>query len=816
MKKLIDNIGLFFKGIGTKIAGWSLALKITVPVATLVVTGTAVTVGIVVNKPKASQEVAATLTEESESVSESESETETETETYETQMVVDIQAPERTDCWVAYSSIEKDLNLYVLDSGNNKAITGRETSIKLMKETQASGLWDSIYVINSVQELINQAIALETEGTSTADLEKKIMDAGKIDLNFKVEDVIASSNYVAVDSKGNIVKDAKPEEAKGYQDLTPAEQVEFDKVFAISLSKMKLSEKLEIYKGLLAKQYAAKVAAIEAPVYTDDNLDGVYYISDLEAGRYYACLVPIESFDPKEYAVLSVVKEQIEYVKVEHIEAEVVEDESKEPEREESVKLEDTVKFVNSSSKKNLPEYAKASEYLLAPVVAASMSSAETITIYQAPATTLENESESESESESSQEESESQEEEGVEYSDVLQITSGVSFYPVDLEEAKLASLHYVIKSDVVLSGENGITVTVLKEDKTTTDSNWEASLSENGTIALTMKTIPAKGSTSYLRLKGKYATYNSEAGEEEQKEIYVDCKIQVYDASKKILDKEGHELYLDKEHFANNRTALTVGTFDKSKEYYYETKPEYMTYYGWQNLNGQRYYFDENGKVVTGEQVVNGTRYNFGGDGILLTAGTGVDVSKWQGKINWQTLASQVSFAIIKCGGSDGGRYEDDYFRKNIEGVKETNLAYGLYFFCWAKSEADAIKDASLAIELANSIGSKFALPIYCDYEGTNVHNQSVEQNTKNVLAFCKTIESAGYKAGVYSGAWIMARKLDATQLEQYSIWVADYSESVRYYTGPYDIWQYSSSGDGKQLGASSERIDMNQSYFN
>ena len=280
--------------------------------------------------------------------------------------------------------------------------------------------------------------------------------------------------------------------------------------------------------------------------------------------------------------------------------------------------------------------------------------------------------------------------------------------------------------------------------------------------------------------------------------------------STEQLKDKEGHPLFLD-EGLTKPATAADYG---KDKTYYFK-QPGY-TYYGWQSLDGATYYFDKNGNKATGEQVIQGVKYNFGPDGALLVKGNGIDVSKYQGNIDWNQAKSAVSFAIIRCGyrgQNDGQLHEDPYFYKNMKGAKSAGVATGIYIFSRALNEAEAVQEASMAVAMAQKAGG-CAYPIYIDMEDTTrgVNRLSNAQRNAIVNAFCSTVQSSGYKAGLYCSRNWMNTKMDAGSITGSAyIWIAQYNTTCTY-KGKYSMWQYSSKGSVPGIKGN---VDMNRSYF-
>jgi len=295
---------------------------------------------------------------------------------------------------------------------------------------------------------------------------------------------------------------------------------------------------------------------------------------------------------------------------------------------------------------------------------------------------------------------------------------------------------------------------------------------------------------------------------EEEQAEITCDVMVEDFtDDKTQLEDMEGNPLFADSEA----KIIATPKDFSLAEKFY--TNPRYT---GWQTLDGKVYYFKEDNTYVTGKQVISGVSYEFDEEGYLITETqiVGIDVSKWQGDIDWKAVAeSGIDFAIIRCGyrgASTGTLVEDPYFKKNIEGATKNGIKVGVYFYSQAITQVEAVEEASMALELVK--GYHLQLPIFVDTEssGGRGDNISKEDRTQFLKAFCETVKNAGYKPGVYSGRYWYTNKVNASELEQYHIWVAQYNTECTY-NGRYDIWQYTDSGTVPGIKG---KVDMDIAY--
>ncbi len=249
------------------------------------------------------------------------------------------------------------------------------------------------------------------------------------------------------------------------------------------------------------------------------------------------------------------------------------------------------------------------------------------------------------------------------------------------------------------------------------------------------------------------------------------------------------------------------------------ETK-EVTYYYGWQTQGGKKYYYDKNGKKVTGTQIIQGVSYIFDNDGVLQEGDIiGIDVSKWQNNIDWNVVKdSGVDWVIIRVGyrGYSTGRIvEDTLLHSHITGAKNAGLKVGLYFFSQAKTAQEGVEEASFAIQKARQYGG-VDLPIFFDSEYSTSAKTgradalSQSQRTEVAKAFCETVESAGYQAGIYASKSWFYYNLDYSQISQYDIWVAHYTSQTDF-AYRYDIWQYTGSGTWPGIAG---HVDINIGY--
>lgn len=197
--------------------------------------------------------------------------------------------------------------------------------------------------------------------------------------------------------------------------------------------------------------------------------------------------------------------------------------------------------------------------------------------------------------------------------------------------------------------------------------------------------------------------------------------------------------------------------------------------------------------------------------------AKVGIDVSKWNKDIDWDKVkAAGVEYAIIRVGyrgATTGGLIEDPYFEKNIKGAIQAGIPVGVYFFTQALNTVEAVEEASMVIAMCRDYNITY--PIFIDSESTGGNGRADgldnETRTQVCEAFCKTIESAGYRAGVYGARNWFNEMLTMSRLRNYVVWLAEYRD-VPIYQGYYHMWQYTSSGSVEGIQG---KVDFNLSYL-
>ena len=179
-----------------------------------------------------------------------------------------------------------------------------------------------------------------------------------------------------------------------------------------------------------------------------------------------------------------------------------------------------------------------------------------------------------------------------------------------------------------------------------------------------------------------------------------------------------------------------------------------------------------------------------------------GIDVSQFQGEIDWQQVKDAgITFVFIRVGGRYGSGnadlYSDDLYQQHYAGAKAAGLKVGAYFFSQAITVQEAREEANFALELM--AGWELDLPVAYDWEHINETTRTAGMTsdilTACVLEFCQIMEDSGMEAMLYTNAYYSDVGLDLEKLQNIPIWLAMYSDEMTY---PYRItaWQYTDKG--------------------
>lgn len=189
-----------------------------------------------------------------------------------------------------------------------------------------------------------------------------------------------------------------------------------------------------------------------------------------------------------------------------------------------------------------------------------------------------------------------------------------------------------------------------------------------------------------------------------------------------------------------------------------------------------------------------------------------GLDVSKWQGDINFEQVKNAgVEFVFIRVGTQKGigGEYVlDPKFEQNIKGFQSVGIPVGVYFYTYADSNKSAKNDAKWVVEQLNPY--KIQLPVVFDWENWSFYqefNKSFYNLTEMANSYFSVIEKAGYKPMLYSSKNYLENVWFKTK---YPVWLAHYTDKTTY-EGDYYIWQLCSNG---RIPGINGNVDINIMY--
>lgn len=239
--------------------------------------------------------------------------------------------------------------------------------------------------------------------------------------------------------------------------------------------------------------------------------------------------------------------------------------------------------------------------------------------------------------------------------------------------------------------------------------------------------------------------------------------------------------------------------------------------------ISGGKYHFlpiredlAQHGYIQENLQVLENGRYQYVENGQVVSH-TGIDVSKYQGRIDWEKVAADgVEFVFLRLGlrGYESGKLvEDETFQTNIQGALAHGIKVGVYFFSQAITQEEAVEEANFVLERIAPY--QIECPVVFDVEKVNSNtarmNQLTPQERTDVtIAFMDAIEAAGYKSMFYHNMETALILLELERLQDYDRWFAYYGEDL-YYPYAYGVWQYSEKG---RIDGISAEVDMNIAF--
>ena len=171
----------------------------------------------------------------------------------------------------------------------------------------------------------------------------------------------------------------------------------------------------------------------------------------------------------------------------------------------------------------------------------------------------------------------------------------------------------------------------------------------------------------------------------------------------------------------------------------------------------------------------------------------SGIDVSQWQGNINWNLAAPHIDFALLRAGYGDALNYPaqfDVQFERNYKECKRLGIPVGAYWYLYATTPESARREAQAFLKAMKN--KQFEMPVYCDAEELTLFKSG--KCNEVIDAFLDEMEKAGYWVGIYIYRSAAQTYLNERTRTRYAMAIAEYGPKLNY-SGPYGIWQNSST---------------------
>lgn len=201
-----------------------------------------------------------------------------------------------------------------------------------------------------------------------------------------------------------------------------------------------------------------------------------------------------------------------------------------------------------------------------------------------------------------------------------------------------------------------------------------------------------------------------------------------------------------------------------------------------------------------------------------------GIDISAHQGNINLGALKNQIDFVIIRVGYGVSGTI-DTKFKRNADLCKSLGIPFGFYWYSYALDESGAKKEAQHFINAVSPYKDNYSMGCWFDMEDADGYKKKNGMPSNATLramcaTWCKTVEEAGYYAGIYASESWMKNQLNGSELNRYDKWVAQWPTNGSIQKGlnvsassrsDLSLWQFTSAG---RFSGYSGNLDCNYAY--
>ncbi len=187
-----------------------------------------------------------------------------------------------------------------------------------------------------------------------------------------------------------------------------------------------------------------------------------------------------------------------------------------------------------------------------------------------------------------------------------------------------------------------------------------------------------------------------------------------------------------------------------------------------------------------------NGRYYNSTGQVVPNVVAKGMDVSVWQGMINWDQvrIGGQIEFAFVRVAHGGG---MDLYYQRNLAEANRVGIPVGVYFYSTAKNVTQSERDAQTIINAIRNY--KITYPVVIDIEDKVQEDLTNARRTKIVQAFADKVRAAGYQPMIYCNTYWAKNYINMSGLQGVDAWIAEWVPNADA-SVPRDIWQVSDKG--------------------
>ncbi|MFR7590692.1 MAG: GH25 family lysozyme [Longibaculum sp.] len=181
-----------------------------------------------------------------------------------------------------------------------------------------------------------------------------------------------------------------------------------------------------------------------------------------------------------------------------------------------------------------------------------------------------------------------------------------------------------------------------------------------------------------------------------------------------------------------------------------------------------------------------------------------GIDVSQYQGEIDWELVKEHIDFAILRCGyGQDIPGQDDPTFKRNADECTRLGIPFGVYLYSYATDERAALSEARHVMRLVKDY--KMEYPVYLDLEDPRIGRLTNEQIERNCRVWADELARNNYFPGFYASYYWWTSKLTGALFKRYTRWVARYAEELG--AEGFDMWQYTDKGFVEGINAPVDR---------